>query len=114
MECGESVQAARADRLLDLGPATDYASDGLYAGLRDQGVFVIRKDGKVFAFSAFCTHRRCKLAAQPDRSFLCKCHGSTFDPGGKVTEGPATGDLPVFPVVLNEKGHLIAWINRLD
>ena len=112
MGCGECVQAARADQLLDLGPATDYASDGLYAALQDQGVFVIRKDGKVVALSAFCTHRRCKLMAQADHSFLRKCDGSTFDPGDKVTEGPATRDLPVIPVVLNEKGHLIAKISR--
>jgi Rieske Fe-S protein len=31
----------------------------------------------------------------------------SFDPNGKVTAGPAKRDLPLFPVVVNESGHLL-------
>src|SRR5438132_7802396 len=94
-----------AERLIDAGPLSNYASDGLYEEFRDLGFFVIRKGEKLIALSSNCTHRKCKLIAERDHSFYCKCHGSRFDPGGKVTEGPATRDLPALPTI-NEKGHL--------
>ena len=54
---------------------------------------------ELLALSALCTHRKCKLSSEPDRSFYCKCHGSAFDPNGKVTEGPAQRDLPILSTV---------------
>jgi Rieske Fe-S protein len=92
---------------MDAGPAGDYAADGVYDRFRDRGFFIVRKGPSLIALSAICTHRRCKLSAEPDRSFYCKCHGSTFDPSGKVTEGPATRDLPPLPTSVDERGHLI-------
>jgi len=97
-------------RNLDAGPAGRYAADGLYNEFRDQGFFVIRKGGQLIALSSYCTHRRCKLTAEPDRSFYCECHGSTFDPGGKVTEGPATRNLPVLSSFTDGQGHLIVKV----
>ena len=96
--------------MINAGPAGDYAADGVYSRFRDEGFFVIRKGEKLFALSAFCTHRKCKLTAESDRSFYCKCHGSTFDPGGKVTKGPAKIDLPMLPVFPNENGQLLVKV----
>jgi Rieske Fe-S protein len=90
--------------------ASGYSSDGVYASFRDQGFFVIRKGKEIFALSALCTHRKCKLSSELDRSFYCKCHGSAFDPNGKVTEGPAQRDLPILTTVTNEKGHLLVRV----
>ncbi len=98
------------ERVVDAGPAGNYAADGVYAGFRDQGFFVIRNGEKLIALSAICTHRKCRLFAEPNRSFYCKCHGSTFDPGGKVTSGPAKRDLPILPVDVNEKGQLLVTV----
>ena len=95
-----------ADRLIDAGPLSKYASDGLYEGFRDLGFFIIRKGDKLVALSSTCTHRKCTLKAERNHTFYCKCHGSTFDPGGKVTEGPATRDLPVLATI-TEKGRLM-------
>lgn len=106
----ESAQGVSAGRVVDAGPVSGYGSAGVYDHFRDQGFFVIRKDKRLVALSAFCTHRRCRLDAEPDHSFYCKCHGSTFDPSGKVTAGPAKRDLPMFPVVVNESGHLLVEI----
>ncbi len=59
---------------------------------RDFGFFVIRRGDQLLALSAICTHRKCKLYAEPDSSFYCKCHGSTFDPCRPVCcKGPAFG-----------------------
>jgi len=88
------MPATAVERTINVGLATDYAQDGVYTNFRDLGFFVIRQGDKLFALSAICTHRKCKLTAEADRSFYCKCHGSTFDPAGRVTNGPARRDLP--------------------
>jgi Rieske Fe-S protein len=91
---------------IDAGPVTDYSSDGVYDRFRDQGFFVIRQGPALVARSSFCTHRKCKLRAEPDHSFHCKCHGSNFSPDGKVTEGPASQPLPELPTSI-ANGHLL-------
>jgi Rieske Fe-S protein len=100
----------QGERIVDAGPAARYAADGVYSGLRDQGFFLIRSGGKLAAISAICTHRKCKLEAEPDRTFYCPCHGSTFDPAGNVTEGPATRDLPQLTLSTNAQGHLLVKV----
>jgi cytochrome b6-f complex iron-sulfur subunit len=107
---GKSAGATGAERLVNAGPAVHFANDGLYAGFRDQGFFVIRRGGKLFVLSAICTHRKCRLTDEPDRSFACDCHGSTFDPDGRVTEGPAKRDLPVLHSFTNERGELMVVV----
>ena len=96
---------------MNAGPASSYAGEGVYSNFRDRGFFVIRQGDKLFALSAICTHRKCTLAAEPDRSFYCKCHGSTFDPGGHVTKGPAKRDLPVLATFTNEQGQLVVDVS---
>ena len=105
--------ATNEERMVNAGAVSNYTSDGIYNNFRDQGFFLIRKGDKLFALSAFCTHRKCKLTAEPDRSFYCKCHGSTFDSGGHVTEGPAKRDLPILPAFANEQGQLIVRVSNM-
>src|SRR5665213_3064724 len=81
--------AANEGRIVNAGAVSNFAVAGVYSNFRDLGFFVIRKGENLFALSAICTHRKCKLTAEPDHSFYCKCHGSTFDPAGHVTAGPA-------------------------
>ena len=107
---GGNSAAAHGPRVVNAGPVSNYAADGLYDNFRDQGFFVVRKGEKLFALSSSCTHRKCKLTGEPDRSFYCPCHGSTFSPDGKVTEGPATRDLPILPIVTNENGQLLVTV----
>jgi Rieske Fe-S protein len=86
---GRNPTETHAEHVVDAGPIGNYTSDGLYDAYRDLGFFLVRKGTKLVALSSFCTHRKCKLTAERDHSFYCKCHGSTFDSSGKVTEGPA-------------------------
>jgi Rieske Fe-S protein len=101
------------ERTVNAGPVGNYATDGVYNNFRDQGFFLIRRGDKLFALSAICTHRKCKLTAEPDRSFYCKCHGSTFDPAGQVTAGPARRDLPILPTNTNEQGQLVVSVRAM-
>jgi Rieske Fe-S protein len=58
-------------------------------------VAVYRDDeGAVHTVSAACTHLQCIVRwNSADRSWDCPCHGSRFDPRGKVIQGPALSDL---------------------
>ena len=108
---GANFSSASRERVVNAGPAAQYLADGVYARYRDLGFFIVRRGAKLVAMSAICTHRQCKLDAEPDKTFYCPCHGSTFDADGKVTEGPARRDLPVFTVSTNEKGELLVKIS---
>jgi Rieske Fe-S protein len=101
------ASAASQERVIDAGPAGDYAAAGVYSKFRNRGFFIVRRGEKLFALSAICTHKKCKLVAERDRSFYCPCHGSVFDADGKVLQGPARRDLPVFAVTTDENGKLL-------
>lgn len=101
---------ARGMQLIDAGPMGNYATDGVYGTFREEGFFVISRHGKTEALSSLCTHRNCLVDAEPDRSFYCPCHGSTFSPDGKVTEGPAIRNLPVLETSLSANGHLLVKV----
>jgi glycine/D-amino acid oxidase-like deaminating enzyme/nitrite reductase/ring-hydroxylating ferredoxin subunit len=50
--------------------------------------------GKVHECSAVCTHVKCIVDWNTaEKSWDCPCHGSRFDPYGKVLNGPAITDL---------------------
>jgi Rieske Fe-S protein len=54
--------------------------------------------GAVAAVSAVCSHLGCNVL--PSRSILrCPCHGSQFDLGGRLLQGPAGSDLLRYRVV---------------
>jgi Rieske Fe-S protein len=99
--------ARNAEQSIDACPLSIYASDGLYDKFRDLGFFVIRKGEKLTALSSYCTHQKCKLKAERDHSFYCRCNGSTFDPE-QGHEGPATRNLP--PDHRQPRGHLIVAV----
>jgi Rieske Fe-S protein len=92
---------------IDAGPESDYANDGVYDKFRTQGFFIIRRNGQLIALSSICTHMGCKVKEQQDTSYHCPCHGSSYDPDGKVTHGPAIHDLPRLPTSVDANGHLI-------
>jgi glycine/D-amino acid oxidase-like deaminating enzyme/nitrite reductase/ring-hydroxylating ferredoxin subunit len=51
--------------------------------------------GAVHAVSAVCTHLQCLVRwNSAEESWDCPCHGSRFDPRGRVLQGPAISDLP--------------------
>ncbi|WP_028803993.1 FAD-dependent oxidoreductase [Streptomyces sp. 142MFCol3.1] len=51
-------------------------------------------DGQLHTVSARCTHLGCLVAFnRAEQAWECPCHGSRFDPDGKVIQGPATRPL---------------------
>jgi Rieske Fe-S protein len=107
---GIPASSAQTRKIVNAGPAGQYLKDGVYSRYCDLGFFIVRQGSDFFAVSSICTHRKCKLEAEPDRTFYCPCHDSTFDGNGHVTRGPARRDLPKFEISTNEKNELLVTI----
>jgi Rieske Fe-S protein len=109
---GCPIRAAEGgpEQVIDAGPVGDYAEDGVYDAYRSLGFFVIRRGSELMALSSFCTHRQVQLKAEPDCSFYCRRHGSTFDPNGHVTKGPASRNLPKLNTSVSSSGHLLVRV----
>lgn len=60
------------------------------------------------ALSLVCTHQTCLLKrADSGSGFRCPCHGSRFDDGGQVLEGPALEPLKWFKLSFSPSGDLL-------
>lgn len=103
---------AEDESVFDVGPLDDFDAAKVYADHRDDGFFVIRRDGQVTALSAVCTHKGCLVSPRPDGSFKCFCHGSEFSPAGKVLSGPAKRDLPRLALKLDDNRHVLVDTDR--
>lgn len=70
------------------------------------------EDGSFLALSRRCTHLGCSLLWDEDRSsFICPCHGSSFDLAGEVLTPPATRALDSYPLRI-ENGVIRVNISR--
>jgi cytochrome b6-f complex iron-sulfur subunit len=49
------------------------------------------------ALSAICTHQTCIITGFANQTYVCPCHGSTYDINGHVTGGPAPASLFQYP-----------------
>lgn len=65
-------------------------TDGWVQGLQDVAAYVVREtEEEVLAFDIHCTHLGCPLAfSSGSGTFLCPCHGGSFDVEGDVLSGP--------------------------
>jgi len=89
----------------DLGPASDYplGSRTLVAAARA----VLLHDRSGFtALSLVCPHLGCTVEQAPD-GYACPCHGSRFDPLGKLVNGPASQPMKSLKVEVTPEGRLI-------
>ncbi|HMB71116.1 MAG TPA: Rieske 2Fe-2S domain-containing protein [bacterium] len=84
-----------AGATVDVGTPADYR-DTLVSvrWVNRHGLWIVRRDGRLFALEARCTHLGCKPRWVPGRDeFLCPCHGSRFTPDGEALNGPAVTPL---------------------
>lgn len=69
-------------------------------------------DGKLVAFSPWCTHLGCAYRWEAARGqFSCPCHGSWFSKNGDVIAGPAPRPLDRYEVRLTGKR---IWLGSLQ
>jgi glycine/D-amino acid oxidase-like deaminating enzyme/nitrite reductase/ring-hydroxylating ferredoxin subunit len=86
----------------DKGPPTKEAvppGEGHIVECGFEKVAVYRdEDGRIHEMSAVCTHMQCLVRwNSAERTWDCPCHGSRFDPLGRVLHGPATRPLDPHP-----------------
>lgn len=98
----ESTRAPASEALgLQLDPGARAQLNGVQAGegrqleLQGQPVAVYRNaEGALHVVSGKCSHMGCALKWNgAETSWDCECHGSRFDPEGRVLEGPALAPL---------------------
>jgi Rieske Fe-S protein len=86
-----------ADRLRKRGGVRGLApGEGRVVSAGRRQVAVSRDEqGALQAVSARCTHLGCIVSwNDAERTWDCPCHGSRFEPGGGVIQGPAVRPLP--------------------
>jgi cytochrome b6-f complex iron-sulfur subunit len=70
-----------------------YPSRSLVQGLKgDAHYLIVKSDGSLedYAINAVCTHLGCVVPwNRAANKYMCPCHGSQYDPTGKVIRGPA-------------------------
>ncbi len=76
-------------------------------GLPDKSVdYLIIKEGPTiaeYAIRPICTHLGCTVEWNTQKNrFICPCHGSEYDPQGRVVHGPAKRSLPLLTVVVKQ------------
>ena len=72
----------------------------------ERRLFVVKKGKSIHVISAICTHLGCTVK-KVETGFNCPCHGSKFDPQGRVISGPAPRPLEWFEVKLAPDGQLV-------
>jgi Rieske Fe-S protein len=75
-----------------------------------------RDAGGIYAMSLLCTHTGCDISQSGSvspRGLFCACHGSSFDPQGKVLGGPAQRPLPHFLVTADGSGNLTVHVGQV-
>lgn len=96
MTWGAPVAASGAELTFPI-PAADGATID-----RDNGVIVVRYQGKVFAFNLSCPHENAAVRwkAAVNR-FECSRHDSRYEPNGTYTSGRATRNMDRFSLKRN-------------
>ncbi|MGO8687728.1 MAG: ubiquinol-cytochrome c reductase iron-sulfur subunit [Candidatus Dormibacteria bacterium] len=81
-------------------------------------VYVVKTQGKLYAFSNICTHMQCDVHWEPSLDlFECPCHGGLYAMTGRNVGGPPPQPLPqwVHRTYQDAMGHTYLQVaNRLE
>ncbi len=75
---------------------------------KDQNMWIVRYDGKIYALSTTCTHLGCTPNwLESAGKFKCPCHGSGFYITGINFEGPAPRPLERWALAIGDDGQIV-------
>jgi cytochrome b6-f complex iron-sulfur subunit len=82
---------------INLAMQTALNTSGNWLLIENAKTLVANVNGSFIALTSVCTHSGCdRNWTFASNRFTCTCHGSIFDPGGNVVQGPATQPLTSF------------------
>ena len=91
-----------------VGTLKSLTKEGLDDRFLKNGFFLVRSKDRVYALSAFCTHRTdVKLEGKTgSEKIICPRHKAQFALSGTVTRGPAKRSLARFSITVDDKGEV--------
>lgn len=91
-----------------VGPPNQFEEGKVVDRYKDQGTWVVRHQGIIYALSTTCTHLGCTPNwLDQAGKFKCPCHGSGFKITGVNFEGPAPRPLERWGISIGEDGQLV-------
>ena len=118
-ECGRFLKPNvlyEPSRVFKVGEVSKFPY-GSRTVIEGRGVEVVREQDGFHAISLVCTHLGCLIKPvenDAEVGYACPCHGSTFDPKGKVLGGPAPKDLPWYDIYLDQTGSLVVDASKVN
>lgn len=89
-----------------IGPP-DRFPPGSRTPIPERNLLILHDERGISALSLVCTHLGCIAHEREEGGFICPCHGSRFDPDGRVTAGPAPSRLRCLEVTFAPSGELV-------
>lgn len=91
-----------------VGFPESYEEGKVIEKFKDQNIWVVRFDGRIYALSTTCTHLGCTPNwLESAGKFKCPCHGSGFYISGINFEGPAPRPLERWALGLGDDGQIV-------
>jgi cytochrome b6-f complex iron-sulfur subunit len=91
-----------------VGLPENYEEGKVIEKFKDQNMWIVRHDGKIYALSTTCTHLGCTPNwLESAAKFKCPCHGSGFYITGINFEGPAPRPLERWAVGIGDDGQIV-------
>jgi cytochrome b6-f complex iron-sulfur subunit len=91
-----------------VGDPKTYEEGKVVERFKDQGAWIVRNNGIIYALSTTCTHLGCTPNwLEREGKFKCPCHGSGFKITGVNFEGPAPRPLERWGIFVGDDGQLV-------
>jgi len=106
------------EKLCHIADVEDPGSKGftIKQGRKERLIFIVKKDGDIFAYENECPHAGMNLEWQEDdfldtdkSQIMCSVHGATFKiENGDCTGGPCNGEgLTVAKIEIDDNGDIL-------
>ena len=94
---------------INLSIQTGLNTSGSWLLIENARTLVANVNGSFVALTSVCTHSGCSTNwTFGNNRFTCTCHGSVFDPSGRVLNGPASAPLQQFTTQVGG-GNLVVF-----
>lgn len=99
---GSGITISGNSIVINLSIQTALNTSGNWLLIENSKILVANVNGSFTALTSVCTHSGCdRNWTFTNNRYTCTCHGSVFDPSGRVLNGPATAPLTQFNTQLN-------------